>query len=112
VATAVSTAIAGWTVPQTIQKALESRLQNSSTSNEDIDAQLHQAYLHKTIVGAALVESGIFLNLVLGMMERNYVFWVCALTLTILLALHFPTDGGMQQWLSARREAITGRKTF
>ncbi len=103
-------ALVGWTVPRLITRGLEQRLQKNPPRAQDLMDHLRSGYQQQLIVGAALLESGGFLNLVLSFLEPNYLFFCVAAVLVAMMALRLPTSAGVDQWMADRRGAITGRR--
>lgn len=76
------------------------------------DEQLSERLQQRTIIGCALLEGAIFLNLVLNVLQRNLLLLLCAAALLALMSFYFPTSARVQRWFSARREGVTDHESF
>jgi hypothetical protein len=61
-------------------------------------------YQTKLIVGAAIFEGAAFFNLVTYMIEGQVFSLAIAGVLLLLILMHFPTVGGVQEWLETRTQ--------
>ena len=104
--------VASIVVTRTMNQSLEHRLQHGNFSLESIESNLQNGIAQQTLVGASLLESAAILILILNFAEPNLISGGCVLVLLGCMAFYFPTDGGVRQWLAARREAVTGRREF
>ncbi len=64
-----------------------------------------QVYTTGTVVSAAILEAGVFLNLVVYMLERSPMSLAMAGLLWAALLLKFPTRGGVERWLEQEERA-------
>lgn len=69
-------------------------------------------YLMKTIIGGAIIEGAAFFLLVAYMMEASPLSIGLAVVLVVLLALHFPTAGGMISWIEQQLDELRMRDQF
>jgi hypothetical protein len=63
-----------------------------------------QVYTTGTIVSAAILEAGVFLNLVVFMLERSQLSLAMAGLLWAAMLLKFPTRGGVERWLEREEQ--------
>ncbi len=83
-------------------------LDNESQSDEQLSERLQQ----RTIIGCALLEGAIFLNLILNVAKRNLLLLLLAAALLALMSFYFPTGERVQRWFAARREGVTNQKSL
>ncbi len=108
---AVAGVALAFVVTRTMDRAAEDSLRASGTVTQ-IDEQLFERLQNRTIVGCALLEGGIFLNLVLNILQPHVLLLSLALGMLAVMSFYFPTSRRVQQWFALRREGITNRKTF
>lgn len=64
---------------------------------------LMQAWMARSIVGAALLEGGAFLNAVVAMIERNAINLVVAIFLLALMVIYFPFENRVIDWIESHK---------
>lgn len=78
-------------------------------SQQPITPQTYQA---KIIIGAAILEGTAFLNLTAYMIEGHLYSLAVAGVLLLLILMHFPTVGGVEDWLTARKRREQENEAF
>ena len=69
--------------------------------------KLFSVYSSSTIVSCALLEGAAFLASTAYLIERDPLSLLLAVTLSLGVALHFPTRNRVDQWIEAQRAELT-----
>ncbi len=102
--------VLAFVVSRTMDRTTENTLRGSGTVTQ-IDEQLFDRLQNRTLMGCAMLEGAIFLNLVLNLVRPNMLLLSLALAMLALMSFYFPTATRVQQWFARRREGIAYRKS-
>lgn len=87
------------------QGVFQSPVGQSLTASIDSDstdrrtAQLAQVFVSKTILGAAILEGGVFFLLIAYLVEHSPMSLMLAGLLIVVLALHLPSCSQVESWI-------------
>jgi hypothetical protein len=82
------------------------RLQMSAPVPMDDVGKLCMLYQTRLIVGAALVEGAAFFLLIAYLLEGQIVALAAAAVMLALVLVRFPTQAGLESWLSDQQEQL------
>jgi len=101
----VSRPVVGVALGNQLQNTLASGSPGSRPTIEDLHAVL--GYLQtRTFVGGAMFEGATFFLLIVYLLTGDVIPLAAAGVMLLGLALHFPTRGGMTDWVESRLERL------
>ena len=94
-------------VKSTIQQQLaEPQDQTSLSKTDRAVPMLLQAWFVRSIVGASMLEAGVFMNLIAVMIDGHGANLIAAIVITAMITIFFPTENRVVEWIETQMSEL------
>lgn len=100
-----------WVATRLLDRAAGTSL-SALTDPASVDQKLFERWQLRTIVGCAILEGGIVLNLVWCLVRPNLLSCLAIILMLPIMSLFFPGSQRMERWMDRRREELANKKIF